>query len=254
MKNIKKLTAFIASLTLAVCAVPMASSAESKEYILTDGTVVHSGDEFLSYREAYINDESSDLGDVNRDGCINGVDTNMIMEYYIKLYNEKDDYYTEEEHEIFRKYGDVFNDGQVDIIDVSWVFAKASANAKLIDNLEEIERRSIEFLELDYTQLGGIGDVNHDGFVDARDATLVSLYYAYLSTRSPENEKDDHKVIWVENEQRIDLTDDFNAFYDYTEEQIEDMYAYGDVNKDGCVNAIDASLIATKYAKNSTQG
>ena len=227
MKKIKKLTAFIASLTLAVCAVPMASSAESKEYILTDGTVVHSGNEFLSYREAYINDTSSDLGDVNRDGYITRIDAVMIAEYVVALAADKYDDYTEEEHEIFIKYGDVFNDGQVDIIDVSWICAKASANAKLIDNLEEIERRSIEFLELDYTQLGGIGDVNHDGFVDAIDATMISCFYAYIST-----DKEDY----------------------YTEEEFENMYTYGDVNGDGRVNSIDASLISIKYAQNSTQG
>lgn len=99
------------------------SYAKPTEYTLVDGTVVHSGEEFLSYRDSYINNES-DLGDVNHDGSVDSVDVTMILEYFASIASDKYDDYTEEEHENFLKYGDVFNDGVVDCLDASWVLSK----------------------------------------------------------------------------------------------------------------------------------
>lgn len=99
------------------------SKIQQVEYVLTDGTVIHSGEEFLSYLDSYINSES-DLGDVNHDGLIDSVDVTMILEYFANTATGKDDVYTEEEIENFQKYGDVLNDGVVNPIDASWVLSK----------------------------------------------------------------------------------------------------------------------------------
>ena len=225
MKNIKKLTAFVSALALAICAIPMASSAESKEFILTDGTVIQSSNEVSSYREAYINDKSSDLGDVDRDGCITEVDAHMILEYSLKLCNDKYDDYTEEEHEIFKKYGDVFNDGQVNAYDAHLVLAKASKNADE-SNITLDNTSSVSFMSDETAQTIEIGDVNHDGFINAIDASMVSAFYADCAT---------------------------NNIDKFTDEEKANFYTYGDMNKDGYVNSIDASLISAKYAELATQ-
>lgn len=99
------------------------SNVQQVEYTLTDGTVIHSGEEFSSYLDSYINSDS-DLGDVNHDGLIDSVDVTMILEYFANMATGKSDVYTEEELENFQKYGDVLNDGVVNPIDASWVLSK----------------------------------------------------------------------------------------------------------------------------------
>ncbi|MDE5556649.1 MAG: hypothetical protein K2J32_02970 [Ruminococcus sp.] len=316
MKKIKKLTAFVASLMLAVGAVPAniyAAEAYSKvdpacdwdnsgyvgsidgfyfinyleyienrpitdfsmydidieNYIKSEGGIEEvtkkrdmNGDgvidkwDFVIFSLLSRKAASSFLidGDVNLDGAVDAVDGYMIKYYFegydCDVYNG---YSSLKKLVVY--YGDANEDGVVDMTDADFILSGEYAErvnsyfASISSNSPVAQVSFDEYMN----DTSDSGDVNHDGFVDARDATLISLYYAYLSTCS-ENEKDDHKVIWVENEQRIDLTDDYNAFYDYTEEQTENMYTYGDVNKDGYVNALDASLIMTKYARNSTQG
>lgn len=67
------------------------------------------------------------------------------------------------------------------------------------------------------------GDVNRDGIIDARDASLVSILYAKIST---------DQVL--------------------TKEEQEQM-KYADVNNDGKVNSIDSSEILSYYAETSTE-
>lgn len=99
------------------------SNVQQVEYTLTDGTVIHSGEEFSSYLDSYINSDSN-LGDVNHDGLIDSVDVTMILEYFANMATGKSNVYTEEELENFQKYGDVLNDGVVNPIDASWVLSK----------------------------------------------------------------------------------------------------------------------------------
>lgn len=68
------------------------------------------------------------------------------------------------------------------------------------------------------------GDVNHDGFVDALDATLVCEYYSALSTGNED---------------------------EYTEEEHENYQTVGDFYEDGTVDPVDASFILLEYSKNS---
>lgn len=187
--------------------------------------VIHDNEEYVAYREAYINDTSSDLGDVDRDGSITRNDGIMILVYMLKLGSDQYDEYTEEEHEIFRKYGDVFSDGKINIFDASLVLAKASKNADE-SNITLDNTSSVSFMSDETAQTIEIGDVNHDGFVDARDATMVSAFYADCAT---------------------------NNIDKFTDEEKANFYTYGDMNKDGYVNSIDASLISAKYAELSTQ-
>ena len=104
------------------------SNAQSVEYTLIDGTVIHSGEEFLSYLNSYINSES-DLGDVNHDGSIDSVDVALILEYFANTATGKYDVYTDEERENFQKYADVLNDGVVNCIDAVWVLSKYAESA-----------------------------------------------------------------------------------------------------------------------------
>lgn len=135
----------MASLMLAVGAVPASVSAEDvdetdaeliitgdynkseevSQYssILLDGTILDTDEKRDEYFNEFIND-TTDRGDVNRDGSIDAVDATMILLYYANLSIDKYDAYTEEEHEIYKKYGDVFNDGFVDSIDACWVLNK----------------------------------------------------------------------------------------------------------------------------------
>ena len=68
-----------------------------------------------------------------------------------------------------------------------------------------------------------MGDVNNDGFIDAVDASIVSIEYTMLST---------------------DGTGTFT----------EKQKLSADVNKDGSINAVDASMISIYYAELSTSG
>lgn len=302
MKKIKKLTALISALTLAVCAVPANVYAEDVvgdwdgdgvictydciaylDHIIDveNGTVGYkdavtgeyfdserllkwvnenhdvNGDGVVDKRDFVIVSqqlavvepatENTKIGDVNHDKYINRIDGYMIKYYLEDVAEGNADFYTEEQIANFNAYGDIDEDGDVDETDAELIITKGYI--KPVDR--PVAKVSFdEYMNDDSDS----GDVNHDGFVDAVDASIVSCFYAYLSTRDEVN-KDDHVIVIEEGEdgQIKDLTDIYNSFFDYTEEQIEDMYAYGDVNKDECVNAIDASLIMNKYARNSTQ-
>ncbi|MDE5556648.1 MAG: hypothetical protein K2J32_02965 [Ruminococcus sp.] len=177
-------------------------------------------------------------GDVNKDGRVDAVDGYMLKYYFEDLEDGNEDFYSATQISLFKYRGDANEDGVVDMTDADFILNGGYAeklHSYFAPNTTVGKVSLDEFLN----DNSDSGDVNHDGFVDARDATLVSLYYAYLSTQGPGHE--------------AYLSEDVRVFYDYTEEQIEDMYAYGDVNKDGYVNAIDAAFIATKYARNSTQ-
>ena len=289
MKKIKKLTAFIASLMLAVGAVPTnvyagevyskidpACDWDNSGYVnYKDGYYFINYMEYIENRpitdfsmydidiENYIKSEggieevtkkrdmngdgvidkwdfvifslwarkaASSLpidGDVNLDGRVDAVDGYMIK-YYFEGYDCDvcNGYSSLKQLVVY--HGDANEDGVVDMTDADFILNGGYAE-KLHSYFESISSGSpVGKVSLDeyLNDDSDSGDVNHDGFVDARDATIIMDFYAYLSI----NEGDR-----------------------YTEEQIEDMYAYGDVNKDGCVNPIDASWIAIKYTELSTQ-
>ena len=176
MKNIKKLTALISAFTLAVCAVPMVSSAEVLK------------------------------GDLNQDGIVDMADVEIMREWKEKESYSYYYYYdlTDEQIEFLKNYADIDSDG---------IYASYE-----------------DFVELTRLVVGNpenteLGDVNHDGFVNAIDATMVSCYYAAYSC-----DESDY----------------------YTEAEHENFHTYGDWNGDGRVNAVDASHILITYAERST--
>ncbi|MDE5946539.1 MAG: hypothetical protein K2G63_04435, partial [Oscillospiraceae bacterium] len=306
-----KLTALISAFTLAVCAVPMVSGAEVLKGDLNQDGVVDmadveimselfwandddltdeqieiltnyadiDGDGIYAPYEDFVeltrlivgNPENTELGDVNHDGFVNAIDATMICCYYAAYSCDKSDFYTEAEHENFHTYGDLNGDGRVNSIDASHILCMVSsaevlkgdlnqdgivdmADVEIMrewlfvtdDNLTDEQIEFIktygdldgdgicasyeDFVELTRLVVGNpenteLGDVNHDGFVNAIDATMISCYYAAYSC----NESD----------------------Y-YTEAEHENFHTYGDWNGDGRVNAVDASHILIAYAERST--
>ena len=68
------------------------------------------------------------------------------------------------------------------------------------------------------------GDVNHDGFLDPIDATLICEYYSNISIGNQDA---------------------------YTDEEHAEYQMYGDISGDGCVDTIDATFILIAYSENS---
>lgn len=64
------------------------------------------------------------------------------------------------------------------------------------------------------------GDVNEDGYIDARDATIILNYYADIS---------------------CDLDVSANKY-------LESIKKYGDVNEDSWINGMDATRILNYYS------
>lgn len=127
--KLKKLTAILSAGILAVCAIPMGAGAEILK------------------------------GDVNQDGVVDNQDANLLLDYFLNYTSDAKDY-TDEEHEMYKTYGDINGNGYVDMDDIKLL---SEINSDITVNTE-------------------IGDVNHDGFVDAVDASLICEYYADLST------------------------------------------------------------------------
>ena len=171
--KMKKLTALISAVMLAVCAVPMGAGAENL------------------------------MGDLNSNGVIDNEDADLMWDFIFN--DDSSDKYTDEEKDFFHKYGDLDGNGKTDIYDIP-LFSESNG---------------------DVTINNEIGDVNHDGYVNAVDATLIMMYYADLSTGNEDK---------------------------YTEAQHENFRIYGDMCDmgDGAINAADASAILILYAERST--
>ena len=84
-----------------------------------------------------------------------------------------------------------------------------------------------DYANSDFTSDALLGDVNHDSFIDSRDASMVAMFYAYLSVETSE--------------------------FEFTDEEKENFYTYGDVFKDGYIDARDASYIVIAYSLLATQ-
>ncbi|MDE6665634.1 MAG: hypothetical protein K2K14_05520 [Ruminococcus sp.] len=138
------------------------------------------------------------MGDVNQDGVFNNLDIEIINDYF----NSMDT--TEEEDMFFMKYVDANNDGRITLED----------------------KKVLTAMYTDYDAEAQMGDINHDGYVDCIDATMILVYYAALST--------DH--------------------YDwYTEKEHANFKMYGNVYEDEYVDALDATMISVIYAENAAQ-
>lgn len=172
-----------------------------------------------------------DHHDVNFDCRIDIIDG-----YMIKYFIEEPDYYTREWANIINSYGDINEDGVVDMADADFILSgeywrlinsnvghhyTAWLDGTILDTDEKFEKYYGEFIN-DTT---GRGDVNHDGSVDSIDATMILEYFANLAT------------------------DNYDA---YTEEEHENFQKYGDVFNDGIVNPLDASWVLSKYSDLST--
>ncbi len=141
------------------------------------------------------------MGDVNQDGVFNNLDVDILTDY---LYNAED--YSEEDDAFFKKHADANGDG----------FA----------NFDDI--RLITKMYTDYDSEAQMGDVNHDGYVDCVDATMILVYYADLSSY---------------------------RYDEYTEEEHANFRTYGNVFEDeeGFIDAVDATAIMAFYTGNSTE-
>lgn len=170
----KKLTALLAAGMLAVCAVPMGTSAEILK------------------------------GDVNQNGVVDSDDAYLMMRFLDNFDGNIE--ISDEETQHYVTYCDMNDD-----------------NFFYWDDLYLIGE-----MYSDITVNTEIGDVNHDGRIDAIDASLVLDYYAELSI----------------------------GHYDsYTEAQHENFNKYGNViNRPGFewVDCADAAAILETYAKNAS--
>jgi len=144
------------------------------------------------------------MGDANGNGIIDDEDVKLLYEYVLWS-GDYGDRYTDEEKNFMRENFDVDGDGEVTIDDV--VLLGESSDGDITLNTE-------------------MGDVNHDGFINAVDASMVLIYYANLSTNNSDK---------------------------YTEAQHENFKKYGDVSGDGRINAIDAAQILVTYAEKATE-
>lgn len=140
-------------------------------------------------------------GDINQDGVIDSKDGDLLLDFINRYCSEED--IPEEEMQHYMTYGDMNGDGNVYFDDVILL---GEVNSDITVNTQ-------------------MGDVNHDGYIDAVDATAVLNYYAALST---------------------------DGYNDYTEEEHENFKKYGDVSSDGAIDAVDTCLIMVQYAENAT--
>lgn len=170
----KKLTALLTAGILAVCAVPMGTSAEILK------------------------------GDVNQNGVVDSDDAYLMMRFIQG--QDITDYFSEEEIQHYVTYCDMDGDGYFyydDLFAIGEMYSDITVNTEM-------------------------GDVNHDGRIDAIDASLVLIYYCDLS---------------IDN-------------YDkYTEDQHENFHKYGDIVNYGdnkFVDCDDAQKILEIYAENSS--
>ena len=132
----KKLTAFLSALALGLTAAPMAAFAET--------------DNDTSFVEIQ-------LGDVNADGCVDGIDATLTLRYYTSMMayvDAADIPYSD----TIVKYGDMDGNGMVDGVDATMIL-----------------RQYTEYLS-ESTE----GDVNRDGVIDMTDACLVLYSYTCL--------------------------------------------------------------------------
>ncbi|MDE5834538.1 MAG: hypothetical protein K2H26_03350, partial [Ruminococcus sp.] len=258
-------------------------SEEEHEFYKTYGDMNGNGridnDDIILFNEICIKKDSTintEMGDVNHDGYVDYVDSSLILLYYADLSTDRYDKYTEEQHKNMRTYGDMNNDGYINATDAAlisirynnkknnnfmgdmnrngvideedgnllfnyWQWGKWDENTSeeehefyktygdfsgdgIID-YNDIETFNAICIESDVKLNTEIGDVNHDGYVNAIDATLIMMYYADLSTGKE---------------------------YTYTETQQENFLIYGDMNGDGAINATDATAILILYAERST--
>ncbi|MCM1313924.1 MAG: dockerin type I domain-containing protein [Prevotella sp.] len=146
-------------------------------------------------------------GDVNQNGIIDSADADLLLDFIFYYYNGDEDSYTEEEIQHYLTYGDIDGDGDVYFDDL---ILMGEINSDITLNTE-------------------MGDVNHDGYVNAIDATAVLCYYGDLST------------------------DNYDK---YTKAQHENFQTYGNMTKDELgddkVDALDATWILLKYTEKST--
>lgn len=146
-------------------------------------------------------------GDINQDGIIDSTDADLLLDFIFHYYNGDKDIY-EEKIQHYLTYGDINGDGDIYFDDL---ILMGEINNDITLNTE-------------------IGDVNHDGYVNAIDATAVLCYYGDLST------------------------DNYDK---YTEAQHENFQTYGNMTKselgDDKVDALDATWILLKYTENSTE-
>ena len=140
--------------------------------------------------------------DINSDGFVNSLDTSLISARYHE--NETGD--------LTSAFG--MNDDIRNAIDE---FAD-------IDHDGVITQRDSRVLLNWIKDMNTTGDINCDNIIDARDASSILSYYAYVSAG---------------------ITDEDNAGYN------DGVAILGDFNSDGVIDARDASDILTLYAQNS---
>ncbi len=268
--KMKKLTALISAVMLAVCAVPMGAGAENL------------------------------MGDMNSNGVIDRQDGNLLYEYV--QYKYRDENCTDEEHEFYQTYGDLNGDGSVDDDDVlllGELNSDITKNTELGDvnhdsfiNLIDTTAIMLYYADLStdqydkYTQeqhenIRTYGDMNNDGIVNAVDATFIAVTnkensMGDLNRNGVIDEEDGNLLVkyWQWERDDDSYSDEYHKFYrtygdlngdgridnddvvafseNYADSDITLNTEMGDINHDGYVNAVDATLILVRYADMST--
>ena len=140
--------------------------------------------------------------DFNRDGIVNGADLRSLIICYTEEKSGEDmNLLDGQEREVVVKSGDIYSDGKLSLEDVILLYNYIFYSNKM-------------------------GDVNCDGTIDAKDATIVLSYYSKDATGNIGNGE-------------IYSGDDYGA------------YILGDFDENKVVDGRDASALLLRYARSS---
>lgn len=237
--NMKKFISVLAAAALGMCAVPVTASADAEPYIF-----------YLKDRDGNVTEREFYGADINGDGVTDAKDAMLILSYNADLASmggELDNINFFPFPETIKEYGDVDGDGFINGLDSTLVLSYyretsglsneevvAEGNDYLMNELPKLyKQKSLElagehyFPDEDGSMIRlSAGDVNLDGILDARDASLILGYYADLSS---------------------------DAYFNDSYVHLRAIRVYGDVNQDGLINGTDASLILAYYGYASAQ-
>ena len=166
----------------------------------------------------------------------------------IKTYEDKD--YTEAQLDCFRRLDsgetekDVNGDGEFNYYDVYDILGYV-INAEMVARNRSIELDGVPMSDELNARVEKYGDMDLDGDIDGDDLTYLTLYLDKMNLKP------------------LDITDHLKVMKTYTvsgaKEVNDEMkrynaldYSLGDVDNNGKVNAIDASLVLEHYSKVST--
>lgn len=199
--------------------VPYSLSSETEENIrkLTEENGLDDSEKRISFLKEIALDflgNGIQPADVDRDGLLTIADSQLVVDAYAEIMTPKYDILSYKDRIFITQNCDYDGDGLITAMD-SVVL--------------------IEYIISTYE----MGDFNMDGEVNSVDASRVLRYYANRQTGTPTNDSfeitfGDGNVSTVSSDNRYVLS-------------------LADVDKSGTVDAVDASLILSKYSKNQLE-